>query len=152
MSASITDMEVRWMIRKDLPAAVRLDSDLSPHPWDHDEWIAALKERSCIGMVAVRDGEVLAAMAYELRRGHVCLLKVVVNPDCSEATAALLERLREKISQTKRKYIECHVRETDLKLQLCLRDCWFKAVSVFRKHFSDTGEDAYVFQCVVAAE
>ena len=55
-------------------------------------------------------------------------------------------RLIDKLSQQRRNEILLECRERNLEGQLFFRNQAFRAISVLRSHYDETGEDAYIMQ------
>jgi ribosomal-protein-alanine N-acetyltransferase len=139
-----TAYHVRWMIRIDMPEVMAIDAAASPAPWSEEDFLAALRQRNCIGMVAEQGDKVVGFMVYELHNRKLELLRLAVAQG-SNAGLALVEKLRSKLSAHRRQWVGANVRESDVHLQLLLSQdgSAFQAVRVERSHFEDTGEDAY---------
>jgi [ribosomal protein S18]-alanine N-acetyltransferase len=45
-------VHVRWLIRRDMPAVLKIEDSSFEFPWREDDFIRALRQRNCIGMVA----------------------------------------------------------------------------------------------------
>ena len=73
------DLHIRWMIRFDLPEAADI-SRRSGLGWDDLDFLEALRQRNCIGFVAVHRGAVLGYMLYELFPDRLDLLALAVHP------------------------------------------------------------------------
>lgn len=58
---------IQWMIRRDLPSVLAIDTACHEHPWSEEEFIRCLRQRNCIGMVAkLPDEQIVGYMVYEL--------------------------------------------------------------------------------------
>lgn len=111
MTATQTPLYVRWMIRRDLTAVVRLDERYyhADHPaaWSECDYLEHLANRNTIGMVA-DDGETITGAAiYRRERGRLQVLKLFGTP---AARRALIGRLLEKLSFNRPAIV---IRETD---------------------------------------
>jgi ribosomal-protein-alanine N-acetyltransferase len=87
-------------------------------------------------------------MIYELHKWSLRLLNFAVAPEVRQTGVgrAMVQRLIDKLSQQKRRFIEAEVRETNLKAQLFFSAAGFRAVTTLRKHYDETDEDAIVFR------
>jgi hypothetical protein len=74
-------VHIRWMIRRDMPAVLRVERD-SGGTWEEDRFESDLRKRNCIGMVAVgRDqSDVLGFVIFDLNRDHMDVKKLAVHP------------------------------------------------------------------------
>lgn len=153
----IGGMELRWMIRRDLPQVLHIESESFRRPWSEEEFLRQLRQRNAIGMVAT-DGsdEVYGFMIYALSRQelHLLNLAVAVPYRLQGIGRTLFEKLRGKLSLQRRDRIVASVEEYNVPAQLFLRRCGCRAVRVLRNHFAppDDHVDAYVFEVGVRSE
>lgn len=143
-----TSVHIRWMIRRDMPAVLDIESQSFDVPWTEEEFIRCLRQRNCIGMVAERDEQVVGFMIYELHKNRLHILNFAVAPAGRRRGVgkAMVEKLTSKLSHQRRNRIMLEVRETNLDAQLFFRNLGFRAISVLRDFYDDTTEDAYLMQ------
>ncbi len=151
MSTSSQDglqLHIRWMIRRDMPEVLEIETESFEFPWSDEDFIRCLRQRNCIGMVAEADGRVLGFMIYELHNTRIHLLNFAVSSACRRQGVGgrMVEKLVGKLSHQRRTRIALEVRETNLAAQLFFRQTGFRAVSVLRSFYEDSPEDAYVMQ------
>ena len=141
-------IHVRWMIRRDMPSVLAIESASFEFPWSEEEFIRCLRQRNCIGMVAERDDQVVGFMIYELHRNRLHLLNFAVAASSrrSSVGGSMIGKLVSKLSSDRRNRITLEVRETNLDAQLFFRQLGFRAISVLRDFYEDTTEDAYLMQ------
>lgn len=141
-------VHIRWMIRRDMPEVLAIESDGFEFPWSEDDFVRCLRQRNCIGMVADCDDRVAGFMIYELHKTRLHVLNFAVAADCRRRGIGrqMIAKLTGKLSQQRRSRLLLEVRETNLDAQLFFRACGFRAVSVLRDYYQDTPEDAYVMQ------
>lgn len=144
-----TTAQVRWLIRRDMPEVLDIDHRAMPfgQRWYEEEWLMRLRQRNCIGMVAEVDYRIVAAMTYELHRSELKLLRLVVHPEdqrCGHGRT-MLNRLKEKLTQQRRRRLSTIAREDALGYQLFLQACEFRCGVVLREHFDDW-TDGYEFR------
>jgi [ribosomal protein S18]-alanine N-acetyltransferase len=141
-------VHIRWMIRRDMPSVLSIEDQSFEFPWSEEEFIRALRQRNCIGMVAELNEIVVGFMIYELHKNRLHILNFAVHDDYRRMGVgrAMIEKLVSKLSQQRRSRIILEVRETNLQAQLFFREVGFQAVSVLRDYYQDTDEDAYVMQ------
>lgn len=141
-------VQIRWMIRRDMPAVLAIEEASFEFPWSEEEFIRCLRQRNCIGMVAERGDEVVGFMIYELHKNRLHLLNFAVDPMVRRETIgkSMIEKLSGKLSQERRNRILLEVRETNLDAQLFFKSLGFRAISVLRDYYEDTTEDAYLMQ------
>jgi ribosomal-protein-alanine N-acetyltransferase len=141
-------MHIRWMIRRDMPEVLRIEQVSHDFPWCEEDFLKCLRQRNCIGMVAEQGEKVVGFMIYELHRIKLHILNFAVHPDFRRQGIGvqMAEKLVSKLSSHRRTRIMTEVRETNLDAQLFFRSAGFRATSVLREHYTDTGEDAYLME------
>ena len=147
-------VQIRWMIRRDMPEVLRIEHDSFEFNWTEDDFLACLRQRNCIGMVAEHDNRVVGFMIYELHKTRLHILNFAVAPAYRRLAvgAQMIEKLINKLSQQRRQEIVLEVRETNLAAQLFYQSQGFRAVRVLRNHYADSAEDAYVMSYRLDAE
>lgn len=143
-------VHIRWMIRRDMPQVLEIESARPASPWMEDEFLKVLRQRNCIGMVAEADERIVGFMIYELNKYRLQILNFAVHPDFRRRSVAsqMAAKLIGKLSSQRRTKISLHVRESNLTAQLFFRSLGFKAMEIAHDHFEDTGEDAYLMNYV----
>jgi ribosomal-protein-alanine N-acetyltransferase len=141
-------LHIRWMIRRDMPEVLAIESESFEFPWSEDEFIRCLRQRNCIGMVADHDDEVVGFMIYELHKTRLHILNFAVAKEYRRLGIGqrMVTKLLGKLSQQRRTRVMLEVRETNLDAQLFFRSQGFRAVNVLRDFYEDTTEDAYLMQ------
>jgi len=141
-------VQIRWLIRRDMTEVLEIERACFEHSWTEEDFLACLRQRNCIGMVAEHDHHIVGFMIYELHKSKLRILNFAVAPSCWKQGigAQMVRRLIDKLSQQRRKEIMLEVRETNLPAQLFFQSQGFRAVCVLRRHYDDTTEDAYVMQ------
>lgn len=137
---------VRWMNRHDLAEIIRIERESFAQAWTEADFLSCLRNRNCITYVAESAGKVVGFMIYELHPEKLHVLNFAVAPEARRTGIGtrMLGRLIRKLSSHRRTRITVAVRESNLGAQLFFRMRDFRAVSVRRGYFEDTGEDAYV--------
>ena len=146
----IQDLQVhiRWMIRRDMPEILEIESQSFEFPWCEEDFIRCLRQRNCIGMVAERDERIIGFMIYELHKTRLHILNFAVHDEFRRKGVGgqMAQKLIGKLSHQRRTRILLEIRETNLDAQLFFRSCGFRAVSVLRDFYEDTTEDAYLME------
>jgi ribosomal-protein-alanine N-acetyltransferase len=144
---------IRWMIRRDMPEVLNIESQSFEFPWSEDDFIRCLRQRNCIGMVAEHEEQIVGFMIYELNRNLLHVLNFAVRADFRRRGLGcqMLDKLISKLSQQRRTRITLEVRESNLAAQLFFRRAGFKAVSVLRDYYEDTTESAFVMNYALEA-
>lgn len=141
------DINIRWLLRKDLHRVIAIEQWCFPHPWSEADFLHCLRQRNCIGMVAEMHGEIVGYVIYELHHKRLDILTLAVDPKyqrCGIATA-MIAKLRSKLSAGLRSQILYKVSEWNDGGIEFLRAMGFEATAVIRDYF-DTGETAYQFR------
>ena len=139
-------IHIRWMIRRDMPEVIDIESRSFEFPWNEEDFIRCLRQRNCIGMVAEYDQRVVGFMIYELHKTRLHILNFSVHSDCRRQGVGtqMIHKLIGKLSPQRRIRILLEVRETNLEAQLFFRRVGFRATTVLRDYYDDTTEDAYL--------
>jgi ribosomal-protein-alanine N-acetyltransferase len=147
-------VQIRWMIRRDMPEVLRIENDSFEFNWTEEDFLACLRQRNCIGMVAESENRVVGFMIYELHKTKLHILNFAVSPSFRRlgVGAQMIDKLVNKLSQQRRQEIVLEVRETNLTAQLFYQNQGFRAVQVLRNHYADSAEDAYVMSYRLDAE
>jgi ribosomal-protein-alanine N-acetyltransferase len=141
-------VHIRWMIRRDMPEVLQIESECFEFPWSEDDFIRCLRQRNCIGMVAEHNDRIAGFMIYEMDKTRLHVLNFAAATElrrCGVGTQ-MVAKLVGKLSAQRRTRITLEVRETNLAAQLFFRCCGFRAVRVLRAFYEDTPEDAYLMQ------
>jgi ribosomal-protein-alanine N-acetyltransferase len=141
-------VHIRWMIRRDMPEVLAIESASFEFPWLEEDFIRCLRQRNCIGMVAEHDDRVVGFMIYELNKARIQVLNFASAPEFRRrgVGSQMIAKLIGKLSAQRRTRITLEVRETNLPAQLFFRTSGFRAIRVLREYYEDTPEDAYVMQ------
>lgn len=152
MSAATTrealSVGFRWLIRRDLPAVLGIERASFPRPWTEDDFLAVLRRRTCIGMVAEAGNERVVGYAlYELHRDRLHVLNLAVDPSSRRMgvgwrTAAWLAA---KLHACRRRKMTVAVSDANLAACLFWKACGFTATGVLRNYYGD-GTDAIRFR------
>jgi ribosomal-protein-alanine N-acetyltransferase len=136
------------MIRRDMPEVLKIEHESFEFNWTEEDFLACLRQRNCIGMVAEHENRVIGFMIYELHKTRLHILNFAVASSFRRlgVGAQMIEKLINKLSQQRRQEIVLEVRETNLAAQKFYQSQGFRAVSVLRSHYADSAEDAYVMQ------
>lgn len=139
-------LHIRWMIRRDMPEVLDIESRSFEFPWSEDDFIRCLRQRNCIGMVAEYDQSVVGFMIYELHKTRLHILNFAVHQDYRRMSfgTQMVQKLIGKLSSQRRTKIFLEVRETNLPAQIFFRGSGFRATTVLRDFYEDTTEDAYL--------
>jgi ribosomal-protein-alanine N-acetyltransferase len=119
------EVNVRWMIRKDMPSVLSISSETGD-PWTEDEFVKTLKQRNCIGKVAEvhdsRHSHIAGFMVYALAKTNISLVHWGVADQYRRmgVGTALLDHMKGKLGK-RRSVLLARVAETDLGSQILMR-------------------------------
>ena len=126
----IADVSVRWMIKRDMPEVCEIENRSFDEPWSEKEFLCCLAQRANIGVVAESTrGAIYGFMIYELCAGGLVLRNFAVAPEVRRTGVgrAMVERLVDKLSEQRRRWITTEISEGNLPAQLFFSGCGFKA-------------------------
>lgn len=137
--------QVRWLIRRDMPEVLKIESECFDYPWSEEDFLTYLRKRNCIGMVAEIKDEIVGYMVYELGKGQLTIANFAVDPTRQRSGfgTAMVNRLKDKLSQQRRKHLWACVCEHNLDAQLFFAEMGFRAVNILRGYFEEPTADAY---------
>jgi [ribosomal protein S18]-alanine N-acetyltransferase len=135
------------MIRSDMPWLLQIEDESFEFPWSESDFLACLRQRNCVGMVAQSGNKILGFMIYDLYQDRMQLLSLAIPRLYRRHSigSQLIAKLIEKLSQQRRTTITTEVRETNLPAQLFFKSMGFRATGVLRNYYEDTAEDAIAF-------
>ena len=149
MIESSLNVHIRWMIRRDMPEVLAIESGGFANPWTEEDFIRCHRQRNCVNMVAELGDETIASyVVYELHKNKIHALNLAVRSDLRRQGIGrqMIEKLIGKLSQQRRNVITTEVRESNLDAQLFLSANGFIATEVLKDFWIDTKEDAYAMQ------
>ena len=147
-------IHIRWMIRRDMPAVLSIESLCFDFPWNEDEFIRCLRQPSCIGMVAEIGDQILGYTIYDLRKNRIEVLNFAVDPghQLRGVGRAMVDKLR-KLNPDRRRQISVFVSEENLDAQLFFKAMGFRATEIAPGFFENAPNcDAYRMIYEVCAE
>ena len=139
-------ISVRWMTRRDMSDVLKIEKKNNGNlGWEENDFLHALKQRNCVGLVATVEEQVAGFFIYysEKKYFEIANFSVKQKHVLLGIGEVFINRLKMKLATQRKKSLVVNVRETNLYTQLFLRDLGFKAVKVVRNYY-DT-EDAYRF-------
>jgi ribosomal-protein-alanine N-acetyltransferase len=138
-------VHIRWLVRHDMAEVLQIEKWSFEHPWQEDDFLRALRQTNCIGMVAERDGLIVGFFSYTLHKDKIHLLDFAVHPDyrLQQVGSQMIDKLTGKLHEQRRNRLVLEVRESNLDAQVFFRRVGFKATKVIRDFYDDSREDAY---------
>lgn len=146
-------MQTRWLIRRDLPEVCRIDFECYQDFWREEDFMECMRQRNVIGMTCELHKDVVGFMVYELHPKMLNVVRFAVHPNFQRTGigTCMVERLWNKLSTQRRRFLECVVSERSTDAHLFLKSLDFAAVSVERGHFK-SGHDGYKFRYTLKVE
>jgi len=145
-------LKIRWMIRCDMEEVLDIERLCFDSPWSEGDFVAALRQRNCIGMVAEvgekKNRQILGYMLYESYKNSIDLTNLAVESSTWRRGVgrALIENLIAKLSPRRRRQVTTMVRESNTGGQEFFAALGFKAISVMRRPYDEISEDAIHFR------
>lgn len=151
MQSTLMRTEIRWMLRRDLKAVVEIDRLSFDIGWDAETFLACLRQRNCIGVVAEVGDTIVGEMIYELNKHAIDILTFAVHPDFRGLGfgSQMMNKLKHKLWKQRRSTLRYIASEWNEDAHLFLRACGFEAVAVAKDWYSHPwhgDEDGYVFE------
>lgn len=146
-------LKIRWMIRRDMAAVMAIELESFQFPWTEEEFTNCLRQRNCIGMVAVDGDRIVGYFVYLLHRTHLELLNIAVSAKDRRRGIgkAMLDRLVSKLHPTKRARVETLVAERNLPGQQFFNRTAWRCTGIIRGPWMNHDDDAlrFVFPAIV---
>ena len=141
-----TEVKIRWLLRSDLPTVVDIETRVWDRPWDENDFLSLLAQSNCIGVVAENGDRVLGFMLYELHKNSYQIVNMAVDPQAWRhgIGRALVDRLINRLSMTRRYEVWLTLRESNVPAQLFFSACGLLATTVIRDYYEDRVEDGYL--------
>lgn len=150
------EIQIRWLIRRDNTDVLAIESEcFSEFAWSEEDLICCLRQRNCIGMVATHECAVVGYMIYEVHELSLNILNFAVSPTCKRRGigTSMIDKLVDKLSQKRRRFIDALIRETNLDAQLFFKkNDFFFTREIDRNTYEDTEEDAYHLRYTIDSE
>lgn len=148
----MTQYHIRLMIRRDMDDVMEIERQAFSEPWSEDDMTSHLRQRNCIAMVAERDTRVVGFMVFLLHKDCIALANLAVADDCRRqgAGTAMIDTLKNKLTNDRRRRVMSVVSERDVTSQLFFRSQGFLAKAIHKDVFA-AGCDGYEMRCDIAA-
>ena len=150
-TATVT-VHIRWLILRDVREVLAIEALSWPDPWTEDDFLACLRQRNCIGMVAEVGEKIVGYMVYEIFVSRLRLFKLAVDPQYrrrgigQQMVDKLTSKLVGQLAGHRRTRITADVPETNMDALLFLRAHGFEATRVMRDFFETEDGIRMVFQ------
>lgn len=140
-------VHIRWMQSRDMDDVLAIEEQSFEFMWNMEDFLRALRQRNCIGMVAEHGERIVGFMVYELEKNKLELMNLAVHPQWRRLGVGgqMVAKLIGKLGSHRRNRITVNLRETNTPAQLFFHQQGFLALRVLRNHFLDSSEDAFRF-------
>lgn len=137
-----------------MPDVLDIEKSCFETYWTEEDFLTCLRQRNCIGLVAELDGRVAGFVIYELHKDRLRFLNFAVHPECQNngVGTAIVNRMKEKLSQQRRESLLLTLRESNLKAQLFFRSQGFRATGIVKGYYEDYDEDAIEMRYTLGGE
>jgi len=138
-------VSIRWFIKRDMPNVLKLQENFE-FSWEEEDFIEALVQTNCIGMIAEANNEIVGFIIYELYRENFYIVNLAVKENYrrQKVGSQLIGLLQDRLNPHRRTFINTNVRENQLQAQLFLKNLSFKA-SIVKDYYEDN-KDSYYFR------
>lgn len=139
--------EIKWLVRADMADVLQIENQTPIEArWTEDNMLNALRKRNTIGMVIEIGHKIVGYMIYELHKDRLVLLKLAVEKwhQGHGIGTELVVKLKSKLLQQARRFLEVTVAESDLPAQLFLNSNGFNCEEIVHNQFMAFDDDAYV--------
>lgn len=154
------NVNVRWMIKKDLDQVLNIEDSNSQLPspvgkWRKRDFLAILGDKSNVGIVAEHNDNVVGFSVYNIQPDKLHIWNMAVDKDHEGRGVGvqIIDKLKSKLQYDRRRILEIDVREYNLHAQLFLKKCGFLAVETVPGWYEEPRlEDAYKFRFTLGVE
>lgn len=130
---------VRWMVHRDIPEVLKIENEVFTGflRFDKEYLLGILKQKNIIGMVAEIDNKILAYMIYEFDNIKINVIKFAITEGQHQIANDMIEKLKIKLENQKKDYLDFCVSESNLAIQLFLKQHGFLAVKIIHADSED---------------
>ena len=100
-TSQMPSLDLRCLLRSDLPEVIRIENRSFSAPWSESEFAEHFRDHNGHGLVAISEGHIVAFAVYTLRATQTHVLSLAVRPEYRRRRAAslIVWRLSEQASQ-----------------------------------------------------
>jgi ribosomal-protein-alanine N-acetyltransferase len=141
-----SDILMRWLIRRDMPIVLEIESRSFRHPWTEEHFSGHINRDNAIGMVATHDSMVVGYTIYAIHTSYIEILNLATHPDYRRMSVGrtILNMLKRKLVFRRRGEICLYISEVNLAGQLFFKANGFQAIEVCKDMYATCEEDAYL--------
>lgn len=148
-------IEIRWMIRRDVPSVLDVDAATFENPWTEDGLAKTLSQRNAIGITACVGDAITGFAVYELHKSRIEIVRFAVHPAWrgQGVGRALMDRLKFKLHSQRRQELWFDLPDnTPTESFRFLSYFGFEAVQMFRGGVGERDKYRFVYSVQQPAE
>lgn len=107
--------KIRWTIRRDMPEIFRIENASFVRAWTEEDFLAFMRQRNSIGVVAEWRGRIVGYALYQLHKSTLFLWKIAVHPKFRKRHIgqAMMRKLIQKRSPQKNPVMNVFINHCD---------------------------------------
>ena len=141
---------IRRMSLADVQAVHRLEEDIFSTPWSEKDFIYEMTENKVARYLVIEEaGEVIAFAGAHIIWDQTHVTNIAVRKDFRGRGLGRLitHALMQYAANLGAEYLTLEVRESNTTAQKLYKSLGFEKVSVRKRYYEDTGEDAWLMVC-----
>lgn len=139
---------IRLMQEHDLPDILKIERKCYEFPCRKREFMHMFSRPNVFCIVCEYHERAIGYLIYEVRRHHVAMLSLAVDPAFQRKGVAKMmgQKWMQAMSYLKNK-VTMIVRDKNLPAQMLLKSLGFKAVVILQSPYDVVNDDGYVMEC-----
>jgi len=141
---------LRRMTLIDVPAVHRLEQAIFSMPWSEKDFVYEMTENKVARYLVIEEaGEIIAFAGAHIILDQAHVTNIAVRQDCrGRGLGRMITRaLMQYASNLGAEYLTLEVRQSNAAAQNLYKSLGFVKVSVRKRYYEDTGEDAWLMVC-----
>ena len=141
---------LRRMTISDVPAVHRLEETIFSMPWSAKDFVYEMTENKVARYLVIEEaGEIIAFAGAHIILDQAHVTNIAVRQDCrGRGLGRMITRaLMQYASNLGAEYLTLEVRQSNAAAQNLYKSLGFVKVSVRKRYYEDTGEDAWLMVC-----
>ena len=141
---------LRRMTLSDVPAVHRLEEAIFSMPWSEKDFVYEMTENKVARYLVIEEaGEIIAFAGAHIILDQAHVTNIAVRQDCrGRGLGRMITRaLMQYASNLGAEYLTLEVRQSNAAAQNLYKSLGFVKVSVRKRYYEDTGEDAWLMVC-----
>ena len=141
---------LRRMTISDVPAVHRLEEAIFSMPWSEKDFVYEMTENKVARYLVIEEtGDIKAFAGAHIILDQAHVTNIAVRQDCrGRGLGRMITRaLMQYASNLGAEYLTLEVRQSNATAQNLYKSLGFVKVSVRKRYYEDTGEDAWLMVC-----